>query len=64
MRTLTKDELDQTSGAITCTLNPNPINLAQLGGAIAMGALSGQVTGAILVGGADFLAQSWICTWR
>ncbi|WGS41769.1 hypothetical protein LFL97_18960 [Burkholderia sp. JSH-S8] len=64
MRTLTKDELDQTSGAITCTLNPNPINLAELGTAITLGAIGGKLPGAILGGGFNYLSQSWICTWR
>ncbi|CAG9254525.1 hypothetical protein [Burkholderia cepacia] len=64
MRTLTKTEINQTSGAVTCTLNPNPINLAELGGAIALGAIGGNWPGAILGGGVNYIAQSWNCTWR
>lgn len=64
MRILEKNELDQANGAISCKLNPNPINLADLGGAIALGALAGQWPGAILGGGINFLAQSWNCTFR
>ncbi|AJY18424.1 hypothetical protein L0Z13_03680 [Burkholderia multivorans] len=51
MRVLTKEEISHASGAITCTLNPNPINYAELGGAIALGALGGNWPGAILGGG-------------
>ncbi|MGU7769800.1 hypothetical protein ACV229_06420 [Burkholderia sp. MR1-5-21] len=60
MRVLTKSELDQTSGAITCTLNPNPINLSDLAMAAATGAVvSPQM--ALLLAGANYVSQSWIC---
>ncbi|MCO8592124.1 hypothetical protein [Burkholderia multivorans] len=64
MRVLTKEEIAHASGAITCTLNPNPINYAELGGAIALGALGGNWPGAILGGGINYLSQSWNCVWR
>ncbi|RQT69129.1 hypothetical protein DF038_23985 [Burkholderia cepacia] len=59
-RVLTQNETNQASGAITCTLNPNPINLADLAIATALGALAGPQM-AILAGGGNFLSQSWIC---
>jgi len=64
MRVLTNSELDQAGGAISCTLNPNPINLVELGGAIAAGALGGSWPGAIIGGGINYLTQSWNCTFR
>ncbi|CAN0624065.1 conserved protein of unknown function [Burkholderia multivorans] len=60
MRVLTKAEVSHTSGAITCTLNPNPINLAQLAAAIAGGALAGPKF-AIINGGLNYLSQKWDC---
>ncbi|WP_269139393.1 hypothetical protein [Burkholderia cepacia] len=41
-------------------LNPNPINLADLAIATALGALAGPQM-AILAGGGNFPSQSWIC---
>ncbi|WP_082720255.1 hypothetical protein [Burkholderia sp. MSMB1835] len=60
MRVLTKNELDQASGGITCTLNPNPINLSELAMAAASGAMVSPHM-ALILAGANYVSQSWIC---
>ncbi|WP_446903431.1 hypothetical protein [Burkholderia sp. YIM B11467] len=50
MRALTKNELDQASGATTCTLNPEPIAPSSRAMSIATGTLARRQM-AIITGG-------------
>ncbi|TCW87634.1 hypothetical protein C5O80_05440 [Burkholderia sp. SRS-46] len=60
MRELEQNDLQQVSGAISCELNPAPINWAAVGGAALVGATRGPQA-ALLSGAGAFLGQAWIC---
>ena len=53
--------MEQIGGAISCHLNPEPINWAAVGGAALIGAARGGPANAFLAGAGAFLGQSWIC---
>ncbi|MXN73604.1 hypothetical protein GR157_02505 [Burkholderia sp. 4701] len=61
MRELRVNETEQVGGALSCELNPAPINWATVGGAALAGAARGGYVGALLSGAGAFLGQSWIC---
>jgi len=51
---------DQVSGAFSCTLNPEPVNYAQVAAAAAL-AMPGGPKFVFLSGAINYLSQSWIC---
>ncbi len=61
MREIKVNEMEQIGGAISCQLNPEPINWAAVGGAALVGAGRGGALGAFLGGAGAYLGQSWIC---
>jgi len=60
---LTFDEVNAASGALTCVLTNTRTNWASVAAWGVAGAATGGLAGAIVGAGADYLGQSWSCTF-
>jgi len=63
MKTLSIQEIEAVSGALTCVLSNNATNWASVAAWGIAGAATGGLAGAIVGAGADYIGQSWTCTF-